>query len=170
MVLMLAKWRGKCRVCGVVLPEGSQIEWTKDTGARHVSADACAEAVANPPKPSVLRGPQTEQPEDRARIEALLLGHPWKVAKTMPQIPHEYSLRRLWPNDDDFIWCVEHIRAVGYEERFGGRVFTYLDIGPHQYFPTDGDPRGPLGARTTVSLINRALRTPPKRPSVKSPV
>lgn len=158
MVVMAAKWRGRCRLCGAALPAGTQIEWTKETGARHVSAEACAEALANPPVEPVLRGLQPETDADRERIRSLLLGHPWKVAKTMPTIPHEYMLRRLWANDEDFIWCVEYIRAVGYEQKFGGRVFVYYDIGEHQYFPCDGDPRGPVDAKTTVSLINRALK------------
>ncbi len=165
MAVMAAKWRGRCRVCGGVLPQGSQIEWTKDTGARHLHPDACAEALENPPVERPLRGPQPESPEEQARIGHLLLSHPWKVAKSMPQIPHEYTLRRLWANDEDFVWAVEHIRRVGYERRFGGRVFIYYDIGEHQYFPTDGDPRGPVGARTTVNLINRAV----KKPSVVRP-
>lgn len=158
MVMMVSKWRGKCRLCGVVLPPGTQIEWSKEEGARHVSPEACAAAVANPPVESTLRELQPETDEDKARIRSLLLGHPWKAAKSMPQIPHEYTLRRLWENDKDFVWCVEYIRSVGYEQRFGGRVFVYYDIGQHQYFPTDGDPRGPVGARTTVNLINRAVR------------
>lgn len=158
MVLMVSKWRGRCRLCGAVLRPGSQIEWTKETGARHVTPDACAEALANPPVESALRELQPESEEDQARIRSLLLGHPWKAAKTMPTIPHEYTLRRLWANDEDFVWCVDHIRRVGYEQRFGGRVFVYYDIDEHQYFPTDGDPRGPVGARTTVNLINRAVR------------
>ena len=42
----------------------------------------------------------------------------------------QYSLRRLWPHDEEFAWCVEYIRRVGYQERFIGRVWTYLDAGP----------------------------------------
>ncbi len=168
MAMMAAKWRGRCRVCGCVLPQGAQIEWTKDTGARHVSAEACAEALASPATTELpLRGPGEEVPEDRARIERLLLGHPWRVAKSMPTIPHEYTLRRLWQNDGDFIWCVDHIRSVGYEQRFGGRIFVYYDIGEHQYFATDGNVRGPAGARTTVNLINRAALRAVSSPAVR---
>ncbi len=46
--------------------------------------------------------------------------------------------RRLWQNDEDFIWAVEYIRRAGYEQRFAGRVFVYYDIAEHQYFPCDG--------------------------------
>ena len=61
---------------------------------------------------------------------------------------------------------VEYIRRVGYEARFGGRIFIYYDIEEYQYWPCDGDPRGPVDARTTVSLINRAV----KKPSLERPV
>ena len=166
MVTMAARWRGRCRACGCVIPQGVQIEWTKDTGARHVSREACAEALANPPLPDPpLRGPQPQTPEDFERLKRLLLGQTWKFAKTMAHMPHWYSLRRLWLNDEDFIWAVEYIRRIGYEARFGGRIFVYCDVLEHQYWPCDGETRGPLEARTTVSLINRAVKKPSKRPS-----
>jgi hypothetical protein len=155
MVVMAAKWRGTCRVCGGVLPQGSQIEWTKETGARHVSADACAEALANSPTGPTLRGPGTELPEDRKRIAALLLGHPWKSAtsKRYKKLPHQYTLRKQWADDSAFVWCVEYIRQAGYEKYFIGRVWIYYDIGEHQYW----DCGGPVA---NVGLINRAVRPP----------
>ena len=165
MVVMTAKWAGKCRRCGGTLLPGSQIEWKEGEGAQHLTPDECLAAKLAPAPVLTLCGPQGERPEDRERAKQLLLSHPWKVAKTMPKIPHEYTLRRLWLNDEDFIWVCEHLRATGYEARFGGRVFTYYDIAEHQYWPCDGVTRGPLEARTTVSLINRAVKKPSKRPS-----
>ena len=158
MVVMAAKWAGRCKRCGGSLVPGSQIEWTKGEGAQHLTADECLASKLAPPPVLSLRGPQPERPEDRERIEQLLAAHPWRVAKTMPKIPHEYTLRLLWANDEDFIWAVEYIRRVGYEARFGGRVFVYYDIAEHQYFPCDGVTRGPLEDRGTVSLINRAVK------------
>ncbi len=131
MGVMAAKWAGRCKVCGRVILPGAPMDWTKEDGARHVTVEDCAAAPESAP-PVVLRGPQPERPEDRERIERLLLGHPWKVAKTMPKIPHEYTLRRLWQNDEDFVWTVEHLRAVGYGAQFGGRTYVYYDVGPHQ--------------------------------------
>jgi hypothetical protein len=174
MVVMAAKWRGTCRVCRCALPPGMQIEWTKEGGARHLSAEECALALANPTLAQTvrrfgpviemvdaarpLRGPQPEEPADRARAEHLLLSHPWKTASSMPTIPHSYSLRRLWSDDDDFVWVVDHLQAVGYEELFGSLgIFVYYDIAEYQHWVCGGDARkGPA----VVGLINRAVRRP----------
>ena len=151
MVVIAAKFSGKCRRCGRPIQPGSLMDWSKDGGAVHVSAADCEAA----PAVLELRGPQPELPEERALVERLLLSHPWKAAtsKAYAKLPHEYSLRRLWPHDEEFAWCVEYIRRVGYQERFIGRVWTYLDAGQHQYW-TMGDPV------PETTLINRAVRRP----------
>lgn len=50
----------------------------------------------------------------------------WTFAKTMPDWPHEYIVRR---NVDQalFVQLVEHIRAHGYAGRFYSRPITYFD-------------------------------------------
>ena len=159
MVVMAARFSGKCKRCGRPIAAGTQMEWTKAGGALHLTPEDCERAsVAAPP----LRGPQPEDPEELMLIVELLLAHPWKSAtsKRYEKLPHQYTLRRQWANDADFVWCVEYIRRVGYEQHFIGRVWIYYDIGEHQYWDCGGDPRGPVGARTTVSLINRALKKP----------
>ncbi len=144
---------------------GHADDWTKDGGAKHVTGEDCAAAPESAP-PVVLRGPQPERPEDRERIERLLLGHPWKTATSMPKIPHEYTLRRLWHDDGAFIRCVDYIRAVGYEARFGGQVYKYYDIAEHQYFPCFGDTVSPIESKNAAILINRAVKKKPsQRPS-----
>ncbi len=160
MVVLVAKWRGKCRVCGCAIPPGTQIEWTKDGGARHLTPEECEVArLTPPPVDAPLRGPGVELPEERARVERLLLAHPWKSAtsKRYEKLPHQYTLRKQWANDQDFVWCVEYIRRVGYQERFIGRVWTYLDVcsdaGWYQYWTMGG----PVSETT---LINRAVRRP----------
>jgi hypothetical protein len=127
------------------------MEWTKAGGALHLTPEECETA----PAVLELRGPQPELPEDRARAEQLLLSHAWKVA-TSPRyakLPHAYTLRRTWANAEDFVWTVEHIRRVGYQERFIGRTWIYYDMGEHQYW----DCGGPMSG---VGLINRAVRRP----------
>ena len=160
MVVMAAKWRGKCRVCGCSIAPGTQIEWTKDGGARHLTPEECGAARLMPPPVEVpLRGPGVELPEDRARAVHLLLSHPWKAAtsKAYAKLPHEYTLRKQWHDDVSFDWIVAHIRAVGYRQRFIGRVWVYYDVcgdaGAHQYW-TMGDPV------PETTLINRAIRRP----------
>jgi hypothetical protein len=82
-----------------------------------------------------------------------LLPARWKTATSerYKKLPHQYTLRKQWANDEDFIWCVEYIRRVGYEQHFIGRVWVYYDIGPMQYW----DCGGPV---ERVGLINRAVR------------
>lgn len=118
-----------------------------------MTAEECEAALLSPPVEPALRGPRPELPEERARVERLLLSHPWKAAtsKAYAKLPHEYSLRRLWSHDEEFAWCVEYIRRVGYQERFIGRVWIYYDIGEHQYWDCGGPVSG-------VGLINRAVR------------
>jgi hypothetical protein len=153
MVLMSAKWAGTCRRCGKPILTGTPMDWTQEGGPFHVTPEECEGAAATAPP---LRGPQPEDPEQRMRIAELLLAHPWKSAtsKRYAKLPHQYTLRKQWANDEDFIWCVEYIRRVGYQERFIGRVWTYLDVGEFQYW-TMGSPV------PETTLINRALRRPP---------
>lgn len=158
METMASKWPGRCKRCGVSFPTGTPIVWSKETGATHVTDDACAEAMIHPPPG--LRGPQPEQPEDVLRAEYLLLSHPWKFARTMASIPHWYTLRKQWDVDDDFVWIIEHIRRVGYEQQFGRKVYTYYALGEHEYWDCGGD-LYEMNAKTGYYLlcgINRAVR------------
>ena len=156
MVTMAARFAGKCKRCGRVIPQGSPMDWTKEGGAFHVTPEDCEKASALAPP---LRGPQPEDPDERMLIEELLLAHPWKSAtsKRYEKLPHQYTLRKQWANDASFDWIVAHIRAVGYQQQFIGRIWTYYDVcgdgGTHQYW-TMGDPV----PKTT--LINRAVRRP----------
>lgn len=152
-MIVKAKWQGRCNVCGRVIAAGSSIEWEAEAGARHVSDEACSLADSEV-KPRVLRGPQPELPEDRERVERLLLAHPWKSAtsKAYEKLPHQYSLRRQWENVADFEWVLEYIRRVGYEKFFLGRVWIYYDISEMQYWDCGGQLH-------ECGLINRARRT-----------
>ena len=59
----------------------------------------------------------------------------WKFAKTMPQYPHWYTIRWDKPElDDMFCWFAQHIREVGYVEKFKGRNYTLLAIGEWKYW------------------------------------
>ena len=47
--------------------------------------------------------------EDIKRVRELIERHEWRFAKTMPGVPHEYSLKWGWPKEDfnyflNFIW------------------------------------------------------------------
>lgn len=86
-----------------------------------------------------------------------LLAHPWNFAKTMPENPHEYSLKKLW-SPDEFDRTVLGIRALGYRYRFKGRHYTQLDVNEHYYW-TMGAP-----VDKTI-LINRKHRAPDTHPA-----
>lgn len=73
---------------------------------------------------------------------------PWRFAKTMPEIPHEYTLRK-WNVGAEFEAAVTAIRAYGYQRTFQGRQYTYVNANGHRYW-TMGAPI----IETTV--INRA--------------
>ena len=70
----------------------------------------------------------------------------------MPENPHEYTLRREWASDADFVRAVLFIRAHGYQNLFEGSWYTQLDIDDHTYW-TMGAP-----VEETI-LINRKLVT-----------
>ncbi len=158
MESLASKWPGRCKRCGVSFPKDTPILWSKETGATHVSAEACAEAMTTPPPG--LRGPQPEQMEDVLRVKALLLSHHWTFAKTMAAIPHWYTLRKNWAVDDDFVWVIEYIRRVGYEQYFGRKVYMYYALGEYEYWDCGGGVYEP-DAKTgyyLLSGINRAVR------------
>lgn len=54
---MTAKFNGRCKRCGGNLPAGSQIEWSRETGATHTDMFACVQVreaqAAQPPTPAV---------------------------------------------------------------------------------------------------------------------
>ena len=74
----------------------------------------------------------------------------WQYAKTMPEHPHEYTVKE-WNLDkvDMFDKFVEFIRKEGYDEYFYRRKMRYYDIGGYKYW-TMGAP-----LEATI-LINRA--------------
>lgn len=65
------------------------------------------------------------------------------VARTMPENPHWYKLRKTWARDEDFVWVVGLIRALGQRRKFQGHWYTQLDINDHVYW-TMGWTIGPL--------------------------
>ena len=80
---------------------------------------------------------------DVERLAAPLAAQAWIVAKTMPENPHHYTLRRAWANDADFVWAVERIRRHGYRQKYGKSWYTVLDVDGFFYW-TMGWPIGAL--------------------------
>lgn len=79
----------------------------------------------------------------------------WRFAGTMPDAPHEYTVRDLRHpkrstclSHESFEWFVRHIRAHGDRRRFGERTYTYLAVGDHEYWTMGAPPR-------LTTVINR---------------
>ena len=70
-------------------------------------------------------------------LRDLIEQHEWIYAKTMPENPHEYTLRQEWADDALFDAIVLHIRQHGYTARFHGRRYTQLDVGDYFYWTMD---------------------------------
>ena len=82
-------------------------------------------------------------------ISTFIANHEWTFAKTMPEIPHWYTLRRKATSSEDFSAFVQEIRFRGVVRLFGRRPFTYLDFDGWTYW-TMGEPV------ENTTLINRA--------------
>jgi len=82
------------------------------------------------------------------RLRSLLDQQAWTFARTMPDNPHEYALRKRWCPPDTFDGTVNVIRQLGSVEKFRGSPYTVLQINEHIYW-TMGAP-----VRSTI-LINR---------------
>lgn len=72
----------------------------------------------------------------------------WLFAKTMPENPHEYTLRKHAP-EAQFIAAVEAIRREGECRIFGGRPYIKWDVNGWTYW-TMGAPL------SQTILINRS--------------
>lgn len=84
------------------------------------------------------------------QVARALLAQPYRFAKTMPQCPHEYCLRKTWDAEIPFDNVVAYIRRHGYESTYKSAYRQYFNLNGQQYwtmnFPTD-----------QTILINRAV-------------
>jgi 2-polyprenyl-3-methyl-5-hydroxy-6-metoxy-1,4-benzoquinol methylase len=83
--------------------------------------------------------------------EALIHDSDWNYAKTMPQWPHHYTLRKNWRAKISWESAVQYIRDHGYREKFipTGNWFTRLDINESKFWTMGETP-------PYTVLINRA--------------
>lgn len=77
-----------------------------------------------------------------------LVKGPWIFAKTMPDNPHEYTLRREWFSETEFVKVVKTIRAYGYREWFQGTTYMMMNVNGFKHW-TMGAPL------SETILINR---------------
>jgi SAM-dependent methyltransferase len=87
--------------------------------------------------------------DDLDMLGNALLPKRWIFAKTMPQNPHYYTLRKEWRNDPLFDEVVRVMRKIGYVEYWHGKPFTMVNINGYKYWT--------MGAPVSETiLINRA--------------
>jgi hypothetical protein len=74
----------------------------------------------------------------------------WCFAKTMPQCPHEYIVRKWRPDKELVFECfVMVIRERGYDARFLDATYRYLEIDGWKYWTMGA-------ALNETTIINRA--------------
>lgn len=84
-----------------------------------------------------------------------LLSAEYRFAKTMPENPHWYTLRKTWADDAAFVRAVEYIREVGYIEVYKKSKYTMLNLNGFKYW-TMGAPINKKDGSPCTILINRA--------------
>ena len=82
-------------------------------------------------------------------IEKEIASKYYRFAKTMPKIPHSYSRRSEWKDDELFNKAILYIQTNGVREKFYNKEFIYLYIDNYKYWIM-GEP-----INQTI-LINRA--------------
>jgi hypothetical protein len=68
------------------------------------------------------------------RLQAALEARSWRFAKTMPQWPHWYTVRKDWQNDALFDEVVTAMRAGGYTEYWHGRKSRAFNLNGYKYW------------------------------------
>ena len=86
---------------------------------------------------------------EREEAEKLLECATFRFAKTMPTMPHSYTVRDTWENEAEFEQVVAAVQQHGESRRFRGRTYRYLVANGFQYWTMGASP-----AKTI--LINRA--------------
>ena len=101
---------------------------------------------------------QTLPPDVAAKVLACLERQTWVFAKTMPWVPHWYTLRRNWSSDAEFVRVVELMREHGQDEEYGKakRRHRVLVLGGFKYWTMESD-------ITDTILINRKPWPPKPR-------
>jgi SAM-dependent methyltransferase len=80
----------------------------------------------------------------------MLEANSWVFAKTMPENPHYYTLRKHWEYDSEFWHCVEYANRNGYGQNYKGRKYTIIDVNDHFYWTMSN-------SFTETILINRKV-------------
>lgn len=74
------------------------------------------------------------QPFTPQELRACIRAQRWIFAKTMPQCPHWYALRKEARSDQEFCRFIKQIRMFGYDERWHHHRHRYLDVDGWKYW------------------------------------
>ena len=83
-----------------------------------------------------------------ARAQVMLEAAPWTFAKSMPKIPHHYTLLSACIDASEFLFTVRVLEANSYERPFWKKMYRYTDIGAFTYWHMDANAEA-------CDLINR---------------
>ena len=83
-----------------------------------------------------------------AELVANLEAAPYQYASTMGGLPHYYTLRRKWKDEEQFQWTVEEMRRHEVVRPFYSKSQRYLDVNGFQYWTMQASPEA-------TTLINR---------------
>ena len=86
--------------------------------------------------------------QDLTRIREFIATHEWHFAKTMPQIPHWYCLRKDKGDIEEFTWFAKTIREHSVPGQFYGKTYYYFYLDGYKYWWMDPTPE-------ECDLINR---------------
>lgn len=76
------------------------------------------------------------------------------LAKTMPENPHEYTVRGRTSVEEDFVRFVEIMREHGWTGHFGRSKYQYLDVDGYSYWTMGAPINKPDGSPCTI-IVNR---------------
>jgi hypothetical protein len=166
-----------CTACGKWIRGGDLVEYDPARkGVRHPPGE-CATAYPSLPPGTLTRSTDpVEQWAEIERLGRLLEAQAWTVARTMPDVPHEWSLRPKrrkqypcrWTSEEEFDSVLLGIRRWGLRRKWRTTTFTKLDINDRYYWtcaPLQAPPQN-------TDLINRAVRAtyePPPLPYLSDP-
>ena len=88
---------------------------------------------------------------DRAFLRRFIASRKWQFARTMPENPHEYTVRKWKPSAFEqarFDRFVKLLVTEGWRGKFGKRWWPYIDVDGYSYW-TFGSPL------ENTTLINR---------------
>jgi 2-polyprenyl-3-methyl-5-hydroxy-6-metoxy-1,4-benzoquinol methylase len=95
------------------------------------------------------------QPRVEARrVCGSLLEAEYRFAKTMPENPHWYTLRKTWADDEAFCEAVRFIRTYGYTEIYKRSRYKMYNLNGYKYW-TMGAPINKANGEPCTILINR---------------